>query len=181
MPYVKRHATTASTVPIAGLPLSAQGEPHRQRRCSSSPPLSLTIRTPPGTSISSGSGSGEDLAIYLRYYADAEERSLWAVEYPEMSMPAREKLPYLVVKNRNLWCGAGGGSRGSFLPRMLSLFPMTGGGDAHHVSKPEMPHCATALSRKRWKVPVRSHELSMLAAKWVSKMVSFVGSPGLLT
>ena len=41
-----------------------------------------------------GGGSEEDIAIYLRYYADDEERSRWAVEFPDMPMPEREKLPF---------------------------------------------------------------------------------------
>lgn len=41
-----------------------------------------------------GGGSDEDIAVYLRYYADDEERSRWAVEFPDMPIPEREKLPF---------------------------------------------------------------------------------------
>lgn len=41
-----------------------------------------------------GSGSEKDIAIYLRYYADAEERSRWAVDFPDMTIPKQEKLPF---------------------------------------------------------------------------------------
>ncbi len=41
-----------------------------------------------------GSGSGEDTAIYLRYYADEEERRCWAGEWPDEPMPEHEKPPY---------------------------------------------------------------------------------------
>ncbi len=41
-----------------------------------------------------GSGSLDDNQIYLRYYADEEERQRWAVEWPEDAMPEREPPPY---------------------------------------------------------------------------------------
>ena len=41
-----------------------------------------------------GSGSEEDMAIYLRYYADATTRLEWAGEFPDVAMPAHEEPPY---------------------------------------------------------------------------------------
>jgi hypothetical protein len=34
-----------------------------------------------------GSGSDEDVAIYLRYYADSEERRRWAADFPDLPIP----------------------------------------------------------------------------------------------
>jgi hypothetical protein len=41
-----------------------------------------------------GSGSEEDLTVYLRYYANVDERSYYAVEFPELTIPEPEPLPY---------------------------------------------------------------------------------------
>lgn len=38
-----------------------------------------------------GSGSDEDNKIYLKYYADDDERSLWAKEFPDDLMHSREQ------------------------------------------------------------------------------------------
>ncbi len=40
------------------------------------------------------SGSEEDSELYLRYYADEEERQRWANDWPDDVMPAHEMLPY---------------------------------------------------------------------------------------
>lgn len=40
-----------------------------------------------------GSGSEEDNAIYLKYYADDDDRKLWIEEFPDAIIPARESLP----------------------------------------------------------------------------------------
>jgi hypothetical protein len=40
-----------------------------------------------------GNGSEED-HIYLKYYADEDERSQWAKEWPDEPMPDRERLPF---------------------------------------------------------------------------------------
>jgi hypothetical protein len=40
-----------------------------------------------------GSGSEEDIEIYLKYYADDEERQRWATEWNE-ALPARERQPF---------------------------------------------------------------------------------------
>ncbi len=41
-----------------------------------------------------GSGSDEDVEIYLRYYADEDWRSDWAEEFPDMVIPPHEDPPY---------------------------------------------------------------------------------------
>jgi hypothetical protein len=41
-----------------------------------------------------GSGSEEDVAIYLRYYADPEERRHWASHFPDTPIPEPEKRPF---------------------------------------------------------------------------------------
>lgn len=40
-----------------------------------------------------GAGDDEDTAIWLKYYADDEERQRWHLDYPSDPMPAREALP----------------------------------------------------------------------------------------
>jgi hypothetical protein len=52
-----------------------------------------------------GSGSEEDMLLYLKYYADTEERRRWAQEWPEDVMPAQELPPcdrdrYLPTRER---------------------------------------------------------------------------------
>jgi hypothetical protein len=41
-----------------------------------------------------GSGSEEDNELYLRYYADEEDRKLWANDWPDDAMPKHETPPY---------------------------------------------------------------------------------------
>ncbi|MGH9942961.1 MAG: hypothetical protein ACRD9R_11465 [Pyrinomonadaceae bacterium] len=41
-----------------------------------------------------GSGSEEDIEIYLRYYADEEYRRDWAARWPDDLLPPREQPPY---------------------------------------------------------------------------------------
>ncbi|WP_341326912.1 hypothetical protein [Methylotuvimicrobium sp. KM2] len=41
-----------------------------------------------------GSGSETDIELYLRYYADEEERHRWAKDWPEDIMPPHEEPPY---------------------------------------------------------------------------------------
>ncbi len=41
-----------------------------------------------------GSGSEEDILIYLKYYADEEERQHWAEEFSEDPIPAHEVPPF---------------------------------------------------------------------------------------
>jgi hypothetical protein len=41
-----------------------------------------------------GSGSEEDIEIYLKYYADEEERQHWAKEWPNGAMPEPERHPF---------------------------------------------------------------------------------------
>jgi hypothetical protein len=41
-----------------------------------------------------GSGSEEDNNIYLKYYADEDERSRWAKEWPDETVPSQERLPF---------------------------------------------------------------------------------------
>ena len=40
------------------------------------------------------SGSEEDIELYLRYYADEEDRQLWAKDWPNDAMPEHETPPY---------------------------------------------------------------------------------------
>ncbi len=41
-----------------------------------------------------GSGSDEDVEIYLRYYADEDLRTHWAEDFPDMFIPPHEDPPY---------------------------------------------------------------------------------------
>ena len=41
-----------------------------------------------------GSGSKEDSELYLRYYADEEDRNEWAKDWPNDIIPAHETPPY---------------------------------------------------------------------------------------
>lgn len=41
-----------------------------------------------------GSGSEEDTLLQMRYYADDEERTHWAKDFPDFPMPPKEKPPY---------------------------------------------------------------------------------------
>jgi hypothetical protein len=41
-----------------------------------------------------GSGSEQDNELYLRYYADEEDRRLWAQDWPNDALPEHETLPY---------------------------------------------------------------------------------------
>jgi hypothetical protein len=41
-----------------------------------------------------GSGSEEDVAIYLKYYADEDERRRWKEEWPDVLMPDAAPLPF---------------------------------------------------------------------------------------
>ncbi len=41
-----------------------------------------------------GSGSEEDMELYLRYYADDQTRQDWAKDFPNDTMPGHETPPY---------------------------------------------------------------------------------------
>ena len=41
-----------------------------------------------------GSGSEEDIALYLKYYADEDERQRWAKEWPGDPVPPHEAPPF---------------------------------------------------------------------------------------
>ena len=41
-----------------------------------------------------GSGSEEDHALYLRYYAAAEDREFWSEEFPDEALPPSERPPF---------------------------------------------------------------------------------------
>jgi hypothetical protein len=41
-----------------------------------------------------GSGSEEDNELYLRYYADEEDRQLWAIDWPNDTIPVHETPPF---------------------------------------------------------------------------------------
>ena len=41
-----------------------------------------------------GSGSEEDNHLYLKYYADEDERRHWHSQFPKDVLPAHEDLPY---------------------------------------------------------------------------------------
>ncbi len=41
-----------------------------------------------------GSGSDEDIAIYLRYYADEATRQKWAEDFPDLGVPIHEEPPH---------------------------------------------------------------------------------------
>jgi len=47
-----------------------------------------------------GAGTDEDIAIHLKYYADAEERRRWKEEYPDDPLPPHCPLP--CDRDRNL-------------------------------------------------------------------------------
>jgi len=40
------------------------------------------------------SGSNEDNFLYLKYYADEEERQRWSQDWPDDVVPPHESLPY---------------------------------------------------------------------------------------
>jgi len=39
-------------------------------------------------------GSGEDIALHMKYYADEDERRQWLKEWPKDVLPEREEPPY---------------------------------------------------------------------------------------
>jgi hypothetical protein len=41
-----------------------------------------------------GRGSDEDIRLYLMYYADEEDRRMWAQEWPDYPMPDTAELPF---------------------------------------------------------------------------------------
>jgi hypothetical protein len=41
-----------------------------------------------------GGGSEDDLQVYLKYYADAEAREHWPVDFPDDPIPAHENPPF---------------------------------------------------------------------------------------
>ena len=41
-----------------------------------------------------GSGSDEDMQLYMRYFADDEYRQTWAKTFPDFEMPTREDPPF---------------------------------------------------------------------------------------
>lgn len=41
-----------------------------------------------------GSGNNEDSNIYLKYYADEDDRALWVKEFPDEPLPAQELLQF---------------------------------------------------------------------------------------
>ena len=41
-----------------------------------------------------GGGSEQDIHLYLKYYADEEDRRRWKVDYPDDEMPEREQPPF---------------------------------------------------------------------------------------
>lgn len=41
-----------------------------------------------------GSGSDEDTELYMRYYADKDDREHWAKSFPDFVMPPHEDPPY---------------------------------------------------------------------------------------
>ena len=41
-----------------------------------------------------GACTEEDIIVEMRYYADAEERSRWAADFPDFPMPPSEKPPF---------------------------------------------------------------------------------------
>jgi hypothetical protein len=54
------------------------------------------------------SGSEHDNELYLRYYADEENRRRWAKDWPDDAMPEHEALPYdrdrhLPSRNKESW------------------------------------------------------------------------------
>ncbi len=55
-----------------------------------------------------GSGSEQDNELYLRYYADEEDRLRWIIDWPDDIMPEHEALPYdrdrhLPSRNKGNW------------------------------------------------------------------------------
>jgi hypothetical protein len=41
-----------------------------------------------------GSGSEDDMQLYMKYFADAEYRSQWAAEFPDLEVPPHEDPPF---------------------------------------------------------------------------------------
>ncbi|HSQ23317.1 MAG TPA: hypothetical protein VLN44_02860 [Pyrinomonadaceae bacterium] len=41
-----------------------------------------------------GSGSDEDMQLYMRYFADEEYRQRWSRDFPDFEMPPRETPPF---------------------------------------------------------------------------------------
>jgi len=41
-----------------------------------------------------GSGSGDDIVAWLRYYADANDRARWQRDFPTQVLPPRAKAPF---------------------------------------------------------------------------------------
>ena len=41
-----------------------------------------------------GTGSEDDIRLYLRYYADEDWRRQWVVDFPDDDVPAHEDPPY---------------------------------------------------------------------------------------
>jgi len=41
-----------------------------------------------------GSGSDEDILLYLTYYASGEDRARWKEQFPDEELPPRKPLPY---------------------------------------------------------------------------------------
>jgi hypothetical protein len=41
-----------------------------------------------------GSGSEEDMQVYMRYFADEEYRQKWAADFPDFEIPLREQPPF---------------------------------------------------------------------------------------
>lgn len=41
-----------------------------------------------------GSGSEEDMQLYMKYFADEEDRQQWAKNFPDFEMPPHENPPY---------------------------------------------------------------------------------------
>jgi len=40
-----------------------------------------------------GSGSDEEVSLYLKYYADEDERQRWIQDFPDIQVPDRERRP----------------------------------------------------------------------------------------
>jgi len=41
-----------------------------------------------------GSGSEEDMQLYMKYFADEASRAEWKADFPELEMPPREDTPF---------------------------------------------------------------------------------------
>jgi hypothetical protein len=41
-----------------------------------------------------GSGSDDDIQLYMKYFADEDYRQQWAADFPDFEMPSRENPPY---------------------------------------------------------------------------------------